>query len=177
MRVILLRSVDRLGAVGDTVVVTDGYARNWLLPQGYGLEATPANIGELNVRKRKILAQEADSFQKLQALAAEVAKQSVTIMARANEEDKLFGSVTPRDIARAFEQETLAVEPRWILMDEPIRELGCFTVRVRLHPEIEVATKVWVVRADEGEAAIKESGAETPEPAEMESPDADEQKS
>jgi large subunit ribosomal protein L9 len=149
MRVILLKSIERLGAVGDIVDVADGYARNWLLPHKYGLAATPENIRQLAHRKRKILAQEKETFQKLQTVAAEVAKQSVTIMARATEEDHLFGSVTARDIADAFCGESLELEARMILLEEPIKELGCYNVRVRLHPEIEVTTKVWVVRADD----------------------------
>jgi large subunit ribosomal protein L9 len=151
MRVILLKSIERLGAVGDIVDVADGYARNWLLPQRHGLEATPENVRQLQHRKRKLLAQEAETFQNLQAIAAEVAKQSVTIMARATEEDHLFGSVTARDIAEAFAHESIELEPRMILLDEPIKELGCYSVRVRFHPQIEATTKVWVVRADEGQ--------------------------
>ena len=165
MQVILLRSIRELGAVGDIVDVADGYARNWLLPQQYGLKATPENIRQLAHRKRKILAQEADTLQKLQALAAEVAKQSVTIMARAGEDDKLFGSVGARDIAEAFHEEDLELEPRMVMLEKPIRELGCHTVGIRLSPEIEVTTKVWVVRADEGEGGSRVAEGE-PEPEE-----------
>ncbi len=161
MQVILLRSIEQLGVVGDVVNVTDGYARNWLLPQKYGLEATPENIRQLQYRKRKILAQEAETLQKLQALAAEVAKQSVTIMARATEDDHLFGSVGPRDVVDAFRGESIELEPRMVLLEEPIKELGCYNVKVRFHPEIEVTTKVWVVRADDGESVTGEDGKRT----------------
>ena len=151
MWVILLKTIEELGAVGDIVEFADGYARNWLLPRHYGLEATPENELQVQHRKRKILAQEAETLQKLQAVAAEVAKQQVSIMARATDDDHLFGSVTARDIVQAFEAESIELEPRMVLLKEPIKEIGCYTVRVRLHPEIEVDTKVWVVRADEGE--------------------------
>ena len=170
MQVILLKTIEQLGAVGDIVDVADGYARNWLIPQNRGLEATPENIRQLKFRKRKILAQEAQSLQKIHAVAAEVAKQSVTVMARATDEDHLFGSVTARDIADAFEQESLMVEPKMVLLEEPIKELGCYTVHIRLHPEVEVSTKVWVVRADEGEARTAEEGED--EPADAEATDA-----
>ena len=176
MQVILLKSIEQLGTVGDVVKVPDGYARNWLLPQQYGLEATPENIRQMAYRKRKILAQEAVTLQKLQAVAAEVAKQSVTIMARATDEDHLFGSVTARDIADAFAKESLEIEPRMVQLAEPIKELGCYTVKVRLHPEVEVATKVWVVRADEGEHRPEEveTGAAGGEGEETDAADVDE---
>lgn len=158
MQVILLKSIEALGTVGDIVKVSDGYARNWLLPQKCGLEATPDNIRQLAHRKRKLLAQEAETHQKLQAVAAEVAKQSVTIMARATDEDHLFGSVTARDIVDAFAKESLELDPRMVHLAEPIKQLGCYTVKIRFHPEIEVATKVWVVRADEGDARPDDVG-------------------
>jgi large subunit ribosomal protein L9 len=153
------------------VDVADGYARNWLIPQKYGLKATPENIRQLQYRKRRILAQEAETLQKLQALAAEVAKQSVTIMARATEDDHLFGSVAARDIVEAFHGESIEIEPRMVLLEEPIKELGCYNVKIRFHPEIEVTTKVWVVRADEGEPRTGEEAPplpddENPEPEE-----------
>ncbi len=151
MRVILLRSVDRLGTVGDIVDVADGYARNFLLPRRYGVEATPENIRQLEYKKRKLLAQEAETKQKLQALAAEIAKQSVTILARATEEGHLFGSVTARDVVEAFAAEDIELDPRMVILEQPIKELGRYEVRIRLHPEIETVSKVWVVRADEEE--------------------------
>ena len=158
MQVILLKSIERLGAVGDIVEVADGYARNWLLPQKYGMEATPENIRQVQDRKRKILAQEAETLQKLQALAAEIAKQSVTIMARATEEAHLFGSVGPREIAAAFAQENIEIDPKTVLLDEPIKELGCYNVKIRLHPEVEVTSKVWVVPADKREESPEDEG-------------------
>ncbi len=151
MRLILLRNVIGLGTVGQIVEVKDGYGRNWLLPQGLCVEAIPENIAQMEHRKRKLLALEAENFQKLQAVAAEVAKQSVTVMARATEDDHLFGSVGAREIVNAFAAENLELDPRMILLDEPIKEIGCYSIRIRLHPEIEVVSKVWVVRSDEGE--------------------------
>ena len=168
MRLILLRNITGLGTVGNVVDVRDGYGRNWLLPQGLAVEATPENMTQVEHRKRKLLAQEAENFQKLQAVAAEVAKQSVTIMARATEDDHLFGSVGAREIVAAFAAESIELDPRMILLDEPIKEIGCYTIRIRMHPEIEVASKVWVVRADEGERA-----AEIPAEAAVETPDED----
>jgi large subunit ribosomal protein L9 len=151
MRLVLLRNIIGLGTVGETVEVRDGYGRNWLLPQGFGVEATPENMTQVEHRKRKLLVLEAENFQKLKAVAAEVAKQSVTIMARATEDDHLFGSVGAREIVNAFAVENLELDPRMVLLDEPIKEIGCYTVRIRLHPDIEVTSKVWVVRSDDGE--------------------------
>ncbi len=173
MRLILLRNVAGLGTVGGVVDVRDGYGRNWLLPQGLAVEATPENMAQVEHRKRKLLAQEADNFQKLRAVAAEVAKQSVTIMSRATEDDHLFGSVGAREIVAAFAAENIELDPRMILLDEPIKEIGCYTIRIRMHPEIEVTSKVWVVRADEGERPV-DIPAEAAVEAPAEAPDEDE---
>ena len=166
MRLILLRNIAGLGTVGDTVDVRDGYGRNWLLPQGLAVEATPQNMAQVERRKRKLLAQEAENFQKLEAVAAEAAKQSVRIVARATDDDRLFGLVGAREIVAAFAAENIELDPRMILLDEPIKEIGCYTVRIRMHPKIEVASKVWVVRDDEGERP-----AEIPAEAAVETPD------
>lgn len=187
MRLILMRNIERLGTVGDIVEVSDGYARNCLLPKELAIQATQENIKQLEHKKRKLLAQEKENYQKFKALGAEIVKQSVTIRARANEEDHLFGSVGAKDIADAFEAEGISVEPRTVLLEDPIRELGRYTVRIRLHPDVEVAAKVWVVAEDSANVAVaedllvkeadasEEQDAENPDaqPAEAESGDSD----
>ena len=160
MRLILLRNVDKLGVIGDIVTVADGYARNCLMPRRIGVEATEDNLRQIEHRKRRLIAEEAESFQKLQALARELAAQSVTIMAHATAEDHLFGSVGAREIADAFRAENLEVDPHWVVLEHPIKEIGCYDVPLSLHPAIEVTAKVWVVRADadEGDRAAGAAG-------------------
>ncbi len=157
MQLILMRNIERLGVIGDIVQVADGYARNWLLPQKYAVKATEENIRQLEQHKRKLLALEKETLQTMQALGAEVAKQSITIRARANEEDHLFGSVGAKEIADAFVAEGIEIKPRMVILEEPIKELGYFMVTIRLHSEVEVATKIWVVGEDRSsEEKIKE---------------------
>lgn len=145
MQVILKANVKDLGHIGDVVNVKDGYARNFLIPRGLAVEANPKNIKALEHEKRKIheLAKKAKAS--AEELAARVSGTTVTIKAKAGEMDKLFGSVTAMDIADALKKEGIDIDKKKIVMDEPIKRLGSYTVNVKLHPDVTARLNVEVV--------------------------------
>lgn len=146
MKVILRKSIPRLGCEGEIVEVKDGYARNYLIPYGFAFEATPQKLKE--IEERKLI--EERKRQKIKERALELAKKisqtSVTIVMKTGQEDKLYGSVTSLDIAKGLEKEGIKVARHDIIIEEPIKELGIYQVRVKLHPEVETKLKVWVVK-------------------------------
>ncbi|MEM7235177.1 MAG: 50S ribosomal protein L9 [Planctomycetota bacterium] len=151
MKVLLQRNIEKLGNIGDIVAVAPGYGRNYLLPQGMAVEVSKGNLNRFEGIKRKLIAQEAETKAKFEALAKELEKASCTIIANASEEGRLYGSVTAREISAQYASDDLEVDPKAILLpdDEPIKELGIYKVRVKLHAEVECETKVWVVKGDE----------------------------
>jgi large subunit ribosomal protein L9 len=153
MKLLLQKNIDHLGRIGDVVNVSTGYARNYLLPQGLAAELTKDNLHRFESMKRRLIALEEENKAKQQVLAKEIEKASCTIIANATEEGHLYGSVTARDVAAQLASEDLAVEPKCILLDEPIKELGIYKVKVRLHPEVETTLKVWVVKGDQAAGA------------------------
>lgn len=146
MRLLLRESVENLGTIGDVVEVADGYGRNYLVPKGIGVAATPENLREIETRKQRLLEEEAKKRGELSKIAAVLGEKSFTIRARAaGDEGKLYGSVGPHDIAQALEEEGYEVEAKMVLLDRPIKELGIFEVPLRLFSGVECTTKVWVV--------------------------------
>ena len=137
MEVLLQRNVDKLGKIGDIVKVAPGYARNYLLPYGLAVLLTKDNLNRFESVKRKLIAMEQETKEKFQLLAKELEKVSCTIIANSSEEGHLYGSVTARDIAKQLASENLEVDPKCILLDEPIKELGIYKVKIRLHPDVE----------------------------------------
>lgn len=150
MKLLLKRNVPSLGSLGDIVDVKRGYAQNYLVPQGYAIEVTQANLLWFEAQKRRLIQQEEETKSKLRLIARELEGASCTIIARATEEGHLFGSVTPRDIALHLKQEGVEVDPKTILLDKPIKEIGIYKVRVELHTDVACEVKVWVVKSDEG---------------------------
>ena len=146
MKVILADDVRGLGHRGETVTVKPGYARNFLLPQGFAYEATAANVRRLSEDKKKY----DEKMLQGKAVAEEAAKKvegiTVTILKKAGEEGHLYGSVTPAEIADALVAKNVEVDRRRIELAEPIRQLGSHTVHVRLHRDV-VATLTVDVQA------------------------------
>ena len=134
MEVILRQAVDNLGHAGDIVDVSNGYARNYLLPRGIEQE------------KSRLEAAENDRRSKAQELAAKLEEVSLSFSARVGEEGKLFGSVTAADIAQQLEAQGLHVEKRMIDLHDPIRALGVYRVPIRLHADVKPEIKVWVIK-------------------------------
>lgn len=146
MEVILKQDVDKLGKAGTSVKVKEGFARNFLIPNGLAVPVTPANLKKLqqeNALKLQGLEKIKKSAQELQNKLAGL---SLTISAQAQEENKLYGSVTVQDIASALNEEGFQIDKTAILLSEPIRALGIYEVPLRLHPEISANIKVWVVK-------------------------------
>lgn len=146
MKLILQREVDKLGVPGDVVEVADGYARNYLVPRGM---AIPASKGAVKHAERLRAGHEQRVAQaRTQAESARNALEGVItrITAKAGEEGRLFGSVTPERLAQEIERATgVAVDRRQLHVDEPIRSLGSHQVRVHLHPEVNATVPVEVV--------------------------------
>jgi large subunit ribosomal protein L9 len=146
MKVILADDVRGLGHRGDTVTVKPGYARNYLLPQGFAYEATAANLRRLSEEKKKY----DEKMLREKAVASEAASKvdglSVTVVKKAGEEGQLYGSVTASEIADALAAKNVEVDRRRIELAEPIRRVGQHTVHVRLHHDV-VATLTVDVQA------------------------------
>jgi len=145
MRVILKETIESLGIIGSEVEVKNGYARNYLLPQKKAVPATPQNRKLLEQEKAKVELQIA----KERGIAEEMAKRlegvSVTIAAKVHEEDRLYGSVTVREVLDALVKQEIDVERRMILLKEPIKSLGTYQVPIRVYKEVEPEITVEVV--------------------------------
>jgi large subunit ribosomal protein L9 len=146
MEVILRQAVENLGKPGDVVKVTNGYARNFLLPRGIAFEATPGNLKRIAQEKDRLEAAENERKAAAQKLAEKLEQVSLTFSARVGEEGKLFGSVTTADIAQQLESQGFDIEKRQIDLHEPLKTLGVFRVPVRLHAEVKPEIKVWVIK-------------------------------
>ena len=148
MEVILRQAVDKLGHPGDIVMVSAGFARNFLLPRGIAYEATPGNKKRIAQEKGRLEAAETVRVSSAQELAAKLEQVSLTFSARVGEEGKLFGSVTSADIAHQLELQGFGmVEKRMIDLHDPIRALGVYKVPVKLHADVKPEIKVWVIKA------------------------------
>lgn len=146
MEVILQEDVKSLGKAGEVVAVKEGYARNFLLPQGKAIPADVQNLKALEHHKKALSGRQAKLKKQREELAQKIQGLSLTIRRKAGEGDKLFGSVGSKDIADALRAENIFIDKREIHLPEPIRQLGIFEIPVRLHPEVTATVKVWVVK-------------------------------
>ena len=142
---ILMADVEGLGLEGQTVKVTDGYARNYLLPRKLAVPVSHAALKRLEKNRLARESRQQNERAAAQALVQALEQVSCTIPVKVGENDKLFGSVNANDIAEALKAQKIELDRRKIHLAEPIRELGIYTVKVKLHPEVEAALKVWVV--------------------------------
>jgi len=149
VQVILSEEVTNLGRPGDVVKVRAGYARNYLLPRKFAVEANPKNLREFEHAKGVAMLKREALKQKATGLKARIEALTLAINARAGEEGKLFGSVTNIDIERALRDKGVEVDRRRIALAEPIKQLGDFTVTVKLESEVEAHLKVNVTAAGE----------------------------
>lgn len=144
MEVILLDVVDGLGRAGDKVNVSNGYARNFLLPRKLALEATTAGARLFAEMERVKQARSERERAQSEKVAAKLNKTSVTITMQAGDDDRLFGSVTAGDIAEKLMEEGFHIDKRHVHLDEPLRALGAYNVRVHLFQDVEAKVRVWV---------------------------------
>jgi large subunit ribosomal protein L9 len=146
MEVILKQKIQGLGDRGDVVKVKEGYARNFLFPKRLALLSTPSQRRVLEEESRLHVVRDDKFKQNVQAVAEKMKGLSCTIVVQAGEEDKLYGSVTGNDIAKAISDQGFAIEHKQVILEEPIKKLGVYSVSVRLHREVEVPVKIWVVK-------------------------------
>ncbi|MGH6915202.1 MAG: 50S ribosomal protein L9 [Geminicoccales bacterium] len=149
MQIILLERIAKLGQMGDVVSVRDGFARNYLVPQGKAMRATKANRSEFE--RRRVQLEAANLQRKDEALgaASRVEGRSTTVLRQAGEGGQLYGSVSARDIATAFTEGGVTIERSQVRLDSPLKTLGIHQVRVALHPEVEVHVSVNIARSAE----------------------------
>ena len=145
MKVILTEDITPLGAMGAVVDVARGYARNYLIPQGKAMEATPGNLARVEQAKAKYLQTQATARETALAQVAHLEGVSVTIAQRVAEEERLYGSVTAAMIAEALESQGFIVDKKQLELAEPIKKLGTYEVTVRLAPEVKTTITVAVV--------------------------------
>jgi large subunit ribosomal protein L9 len=146
MDVILLEDIANLGGRGETVSVKSGYARNYLLPRKLALPATPAGLKMMKEEDRIRQVREVKMQREAEEQAKELNKVSCTAEVQAGEDDRVFGAVTSADIAELLTAQGFEIDKRKILLDEPLKALGVYTIPVRLHHDVEAKVKVWVVK-------------------------------
>ena len=146
MKVILRQAIDALGAVGEVVNVSDGYALNYLIPRKYAFKANEGNIQTLAQEKKQSDKIRVKEINAAQTIADKLNDEKVQIMVQVGEEDKLFGSVTSQNIVDALTEKGYAIDKRKIELAEPIKALGIYEVPVKLHSAVIANVKVWVVR-------------------------------
>jgi large subunit ribosomal protein L9 len=145
IQLLLIHNVEHLGKQGDIVEVKPGYARNYLLPQGLATIATEHHKRMVEKHREKLRAIELEKLKSFRELADDLAKQSITIEANANDEGHLYGSVGPHEIVASLKEAGFTLAADQIRLDGPLRELGLYTVKVHLHSEVDASLKVWVV--------------------------------
>jgi large subunit ribosomal protein L9 len=145
MKVILKETIDSLGIIGSEVTVADGYARNYLLPQNKAVQATPQNRRVLEQEKAKFDLQIAKERKVAEEMAQKLEGVVCKIAAKVSEEDRLYGSVSVRDIIDALAGQEIVVEKRMVLLKEPIKALGTYSVPIRVYKEVEPEISVEVV--------------------------------
>ena len=152
IELLLIQSVDHLGKQGDVVEVRPGYANNYLIPQGLATIATEHHKRMVEKHRSKLMEIEKSRLADLESFAAELAKQSVTIEANANDDGHLYGSVGAPEIVAALKQLGFTLSNDQIRLEGVLKEVGLYTCKVHLHQEIQTELKVWVVPSVEADS-------------------------
>jgi large subunit ribosomal protein L9 len=147
MKVILKENIESLGHIGDIVKVAPGYARNYLLPKGYAIEATENNAKALDHVKRHLEYKKNKVLELAKGLAAKIEGISLAISHQAGEEGKLFGAVTNMELAEHLKANGVEIDRKKIVLAEPIKNVGEFTAAVKIHPEVTATLKIVVAKA------------------------------
>jgi len=146
MQVILLENVPSLGKAGDLVKVSDGHGRNYLIPQKKAVLATEKSLKVIEHQKRQVQQRMEKTKKDAEKMAQQIEKLSCTFTKAVGESGKVFGSVTSMDIENYLKENGMEVDRKKISLEEPIKNLGMFTVPIKLHPEVAAHLKVWVVQ-------------------------------
>lgn len=145
MEVILLEDVKALGKKGDVVKVNDGYARNFILPKKLGLEANAKNMNDLKLQKAAEVKRQQEILEEAQSLAKEIEAKSIQLKIKTGEGGRTFGSISTKEIAVALkEQLELEIDKKKLQLNDPIKNMGTFTVPIKLHPKVTAELKVRV---------------------------------
>lgn len=147
MKVILKENLENLGQIGDVVKVAPGYARNYLLPKGFAIEATEKNAKALEHAKRQLAYKKNKALEAAKLLAGKLEALAINLTHQAGEEGKLFGSVTNMEIAAFLKANGIELDRKKIVLAEPIKQLGDYSVPVKIHPEVAATLKVTVAAA------------------------------
>lgn len=145
MEVILLENVPSLGKAGDIVQVAVGYGRNFLLPKKLAMEATPRNIRLWEQQRETLLQKKSKELERAREEAQKLENISFTIARSAGESEKLFGSVTTSDLQKLLQEQGIFVDRKKILLPNPLKRLGTFTVPIKLHPEVTAQMKIQII--------------------------------
>lgn len=148
MEIILRERVEKLGTKGDVVNVSDGYARNFLLPKKLAVLATPANMKQIEQEKAAAVRREAKEKQEVEALARQLSQVSIQVSRKVGENEVLYGSVTSMDIAELLEAKGFTVDRRKIDLQEALKSLGQHDVPIKLHREVTAIIKVEVIKEE-----------------------------
>lgn len=148
MEVVLMKDYENLGKALDVVTIKDGYARNYLIPQGIAVPATEGNKKRVAEAKHLTEIREEKKIKESRELAVKIEQIPCTIPVKVGEEDKIFGSVTAQEIADFLKKEGFEIEKRHVALEEPIKQLGVYTVTINLYHTVSAKLKVWVVKED-----------------------------
>ena len=168
MQIILLERIAKLGQMGDTVRVRDGYARNYLLPQGKALRANKANLERFELERAQLEARNLERKSEAEAVASKLDGEALVMIRSAGETGQLYGSVSTRDIAEGLTEAGFSVARSQVELRTPIKTIGLHSVLIRLHPEVEVTISVNVARSED--EAVRQAAGEdltTPEIAQV----------
>ena len=148
VQLLLLEDVANLGKIGDQVHVSEGYARNYLIPRKFAAPITPGTLKMIQARQLKLQQEHEARVAVAKTMAEKLSKMQLVIKVKAGENDKLFGSVSAQQIADAAAKEGVEFDKNALVMDEALHELGSFDIAVKLHAEVSCNLKVMVVRDD-----------------------------
>ncbi len=146
MKIILRQDYDRLGNAGDIIEVKRGYANNYLIPKKIAYPAKPNFIKMVEEEKRQKLVRLNKEKKQAEQLAKKLETVSVTLAVSVGEGDKMFGSITNQDIAESLKSQGFDIDRKKIILEEPIKQLGIYSVPIKLHSEVEAKIKVWIVK-------------------------------
>lgn len=148
LEVYLKRDIDKLGKAGDRVTVKNGYARNYLIPRDFAVPVTKRSLRALENAVRQVASVKKRDLSDAQSIAERIQSIECHFSRQSGEEDKIFGSVTARDIAAAIQEKGLDIDSRKVQLERPIRSLGIHTVPIRLHQDVIAELKVWVEKEE-----------------------------
>lgn len=146
MEVILNQDVDKFGKAGQIIKVKNGFARNFLIPNGLAMPATSSNLKKLEQDKLRRILQLERITKEAEELKTKLTDLSLTLPVLTQEEDKLYASITSQDISRFLKEEGFDIDKHSIILDKPIESLGIYEIPIKLHPQVSTKIKVWVVK-------------------------------